>query len=303
MGPSSTFLLSIDVRHLRAAHQRAPRPGAPVRWGWLAFVAAAHAAGIGWLAGSGTDRQHAVETIVSVRLIDSAPTNAFDASAQPYPATERTVDRPGYPTRPPARTTPVEPGRQVGRTREPPATKQVARSPADVALRSDTVAIASLPSPPTTTAPVEPAPAHDPPAADSEHGIHAPLAKAIPSVVPGTGKAGSSAEPPSTPLRQLPTRSDVAFLDKPKPAYPAAARHLGEEGTVVLRVHVMRDGRPQGIEIFATSGSARLDQAAVDAVRRSRFLPAREGDEAIESWLRIPFEFRLDGEPRMSPGG
>jgi protein TonB len=293
MGPSSTFFLSIDVRHLRAARQRAPRPGAPVRWSWLAFVAAAHAAGIGWLAGSGTDQQHALETVVSVRLIDGEPTNASDASARPHPSAERTVDRAGHPTRPPARATRVEPVPHLGRTREPTAAKQVARSPADVALGSDRGAIPSLPSPAAATAPLEPVRAHDPPAADSEHET-GHLAKAIPAVVPGADKAGSSAETSSTPRRPLPARYDAAYLDNPKPDYPAAARRLGEEGTVVLRVHVMRDGRPLEIEIFTTSGSPRLDQAAADAVRRRwRFLPAREGDETIESWL-VPIVFRLD---------
>jgi protein TonB len=36
-----------------------------------------------------------------------------------------------------------------------------------------------------------------------------------------------------------------------------------------------------------------LDRAAAEAIQRWRFYPARYGDWPIESWLRIPIEFRL----------
>jgi protein TonB len=36
-----------------------------------------------------------------------------------------------------------------------------------------------------------------------------------------------------------------------------------------------------------------LDRAAAEAIKRWRFHPARYGDKAVESWLRIPIEFRL----------
>ncbi|HEX2931804.1 MAG TPA: energy transducer TonB [Candidatus Binatia bacterium] len=42
-----------------------------------------------------------------------------------------------------------------------------------------------------------------------------------------------------------------------------------------------------------SSGSEALDRAAAEAIKRWRFHPARYGDKAVESWLRIPIEFRL----------
>ena len=105
---------------------------------------------------------------------------------------------------------------------------------------------------------------------------------------------GGYADPSPAPSQQpLPLR-EAAYLENPAPGYPGAARRLGEEGTVVLRVHVLRDGRPREIEVLSSSGSARLDRGASDAVRHWRFLPAQRGDESVDSWLRVPIVFRLD---------
>lgn len=90
-------------------------------------------------------------------------------------------------------------------------------------------------------------------------------------------------------------RFDADYLDNPKPAYPKVSRKLGEEGKVVLRVRVSAAGLPEHIELKHTSGSARLDQAALDTVMRWRFVPARRGNEAIASWVLVPVTFNLQG--------
>jgi protein TonB len=43
-----------------------------------------------------------------------------------------------------------------------------------------------------------------------------------------------------------------------------------------------------------SSGHPRLDEAALDAVRRWRYVPARRGDEPIPFWYVQPVDFRLD---------
>jgi protein TonB len=63
---------------------------------------------------------------------------------------------------------------------------------------------------------------------------------------------------------------------------------------VTLKVLVGMDGLPQRVEVEKTSGSSRLDSAALDAVRRWRFVPARRGSSAIESWVLVPVVFRLE---------
>ena len=87
----------------------------------------------------------------------------------------------------------------------------------------------------------------------------------------------------------------AAYLRNPAPRYPVAARRAGEQGTVTLRVLVTRDGQPARVDIEKPSGSAHLDAAALEAVRAWRFVPARQGTEAIESWVLVPIVFRLEG--------
>lgn len=88
-------------------------------------------------------------------------------------------------------------------------------------------------------------------------------------------------------------RFDVDYLNNPKPAYPPMSRRLREEGVVLLKVNVRADGSVANALVEKRSGSQRLDEAALDAVRRWRFVPARRGNDAIDSWVLVPIEFAL----------
>jgi protein TonB len=85
----------------------------------------------------------------------------------------------------------------------------------------------------------------------------------------------------------------ASYRDTPEPEYPESARREGREGRVLLRVLIDDQGRTKTVEINASSGSSTLDRAAIEAIRRWSFHPARYGDQPVESWLRIPIEFRL----------
>jgi periplasmic protein TonB len=87
--------------------------------------------------------------------------------------------------------------------------------------------------------------------------------------------------------------TQARYRDTPRPEYPETARREGREGSVLLRVLVDDQGRSQQVEINRSSGSDALDRAAVDAIKRWHFYPARYGDRAIESWIKIPIEFAL----------
>jgi periplasmic protein TonB len=78
-----------------------------------------------------------------------------------------------------------------------------------------------------------------------------------------------------------------------RPTYPAAPRRLGIQGTTMLRVHVLADGRIGDVLVERSAGHPDLDQAATEAVRRWRFEPARRGDDAVAMWVLLPVEFRL----------
>lgn len=87
----------------------------------------------------------------------------------------------------------------------------------------------------------------------------------------------------------------VAYGSNPLPPYPRVARNLGIEGVVLLDILVMPDGRASDVRVLESSGYAPLDDSAVTTVRqRWRFIPARRGDTAIESRVRVPIRFRLE---------
>jgi len=80
----------------------------------------------------------------------------------------------------------------------------------------------------------------------------------------------------------------------PAPAYPAVARRREEQGTVTVRVLIGADGSVERAEIADSSGFDSLDDAALDTVRsRWRFVPARHGGVAVESWVLVPIRFAL----------
>lgn len=98
--------------------------------------------------------------------------------------------------------------------------------------------------------------------------------------------------PPAPPAPSKP-RFDADYLDNPKPVYPYLSRKLKEEGRVVLRVQVAADGLPTEVTLQSGSGSARLDQAALETVRRWKFTPARLGDQAVAASVLVPIVFSL----------
>ena len=114
----------------------------------------------------------------------------------------------------------------------------------------------------------------------------------IETVVPAPGPVPPVAVAPP-PVQTVPPRFDAAYLDNPAPLYPASAKRAGEEGRVLLRVLVSADGRAQSVEIAKTSGFDHLDVAAIDAVRRWRFVPARRGDAAVAAHANVPVVFSL----------
>ncbi|WP_235943163.1 energy transducer TonB [Zoogloea dura] len=112
--------------------------------------------------------------------------------------------------------------------------------------------------------------------------------------------AAAPTPPAPTPAREAPVavvapRFDAAYLANPIPEYPRLSRRMGEEGRVMLRVHVGADGKPLEVTIAKSSGYPRLDDVARDTVLRSwRFVPARQGDQAVAGTVRVPIDFTLD---------
>lgn len=141
-----------------------------------------------------------------------------------------------------------------------------------------------------------PLPEPSPPVLAAETSLPAPLPEVerIVEPTPLPPIAAPHAPPqPAAPAPVAPPRFDADYLDNPKPAYPPLSRRIGEEGKVVLRVFVEASGLPSQVEVRTSSGSERLDRAAVSAVGRWRFVPARQGSEAVAAWVLVPIVFSL----------
>jgi protein TonB len=145
--------------------------------------------------------------------------------------------------------------------------------------------------PPATTAietapPAQTAAVPDPQPSEPTAATRSESAAAPSSGVPQPAPAPAPIAPPSF---------NADYLHNPAPRYPATSRRLGESGRVVLRVLVSAGGMAERVELRHSSGSRRLDDAALETVQRWKFVPARQGDTPVAAWVLVPIVFTLEG--------
>ena len=89
---------------------------------------------------------------------------------------------------------------------------------------------------------------------------------------------------------ELPS-SDAHYLQNPKPRYPPRSVKLNEHGTVLIELLVTDKGVAQDAHVKTSSGFFRLDDAALEAVKRWRFVPGKRGGvpETMSFTILIPF--------------
>lgn len=92
-----------------------------------------------------------------------------------------------------------------------------------------------------------------------------------------------------------PVVQPARYVVAPTPVYPTASRRNQEQGTVMLRVQVRADDSVGFVDVKTGSGSARLDAAAVEAVRRAKFAAAKtKSGKGADSVLVVPVTFKID---------
>ena len=153
------------------------------------------------------------------------------------------------------------------------------------------------PLPKPTPAPVvRPAPSEqaitvpEPPPQPPQPAAQEPAVAAAPAAPPSPAPAPA----PAAPAPPKTISSGVEYLQAPQPEYPLLARRKGEEGKVVLRALINLKGRPEQVEIQASSGSVRLDEAARQAVMRAVFKPHLEDGKPVMVYAIVPIKFQLD---------
>ncbi|KKL03181.1 hypothetical protein SD53_01855 [Rheinheimera mesophila] len=135
----------------------------------------------------------------------------------------------------------------------------------------------------------EPAPVKLAPVAEES-----PKAVSAPEAVAETAKTKAAAkavepEPAATP----PVASANKALNK-APLYPMLSRRLKEQGTVYVEVLVLKNGKVGQLKLKQSSGFARLDQAALNAVRGWTYQPALKLGQPIDFWFVQPVVFNLN---------
>ncbi len=83
------------------------------------------------------------------------------------------------------------------------------------------------------------------------------------------------------------------FIKKIIPEYPELAEKAGKEGIVILEAEIGLDGKASNISVVQSIGYG-CDEAAIAALRASRFKPAREGNTAVVVHIQIPYRFRFE---------
>ncbi len=78
-----------------------------------------------------------------------------------------------------------------------------------------------------------------------------------------------------------------------KPRYPASAKRAGVQGVTTLRVHVLENGRVDEVLVDQSAGFRDLDLAAIEAVKKWLFEPARRGTDPVSVWVMLPVKFEL----------
>lgn len=123
-----------------------------------------------------------------------------------------------------------------------------------------------------------------------------PVETPPPAAPSGTPEGDSKPQAPrqGPPKDQPDLVSNIEYAGRgPAAVYPLASQRLRETGRVMVQVVINTEGTIERATIISSSGYSRLDEAALDALRRVRFKPYTRNGVAYTVQARIPFDFNL----------
>ena len=107
-----------------------------------------------------------------------------------------------------------------------------------------------------------------------------------------TAKSASGTQGNAEPYSEA--NFNANYGTNPKPKYPAIARSRGWQGKVLLRVKVSADGLSEAVTVHRSSGHDALDESAIAAVEKWKFIPAKRGNTAVACSVIVPIIFTLN---------
>ncbi len=112
----------------------------------------------------------------------------------------------------------------------------------------------------------------------------------IPKDAPKAAPAPTQAAPPPVTQAKIAPGVNLANLCPS----PSASRRLGEAGSVVVLFYVTASGKATEAKVESSSGFPRLDESAVNCLRKGRYVPSTVGGQPVDSWQRIRWTWKLE---------
>ena len=106
-------------------------------------------------------------------------------------------------------------------------------------------------------------------------------------------------------------KKKIAYDEAPKPIggfaaiqknlrYPEMARKTGVEGRVYVNAFIDENGVVKEAKILKSLGSNGCDAAAIEAIKATKWQPARKDGKPVAVWLGIPVVFKLNREKEQT---
>lgn len=167
------------------------------------------------------------------------------------------------------------------------ATEETEAQSADIQKgKEDPAPVAAVPAP--TPAKAKPVPTPTPVAASNDEGQGQTGA----STGEGSGDLGKG----GATIAGAVSVSDLKQMPGNKgPAYPQQARLERRQGQMELVYRVTKEGAVSDLQITKSTGSKDLDEEALRAIAKFKFVPGQEG------WARHPVVYSLKGEVTLVP--
>ena len=108
----------------------------------------------------------------------------------------------------------------------------------------------------------------------------------------GDGPDGGPEGGAERPLRPHELDSQPVMLNRERPNYTEEARRNRIQGVVKTRILISRDGLVANV-VLLTHLPDGLDEEAIRAARRLRFVPARKSGLAVAVWVPLDIQFTL----------
>ncbi|MFC4309379.1 energy transducer TonB [Steroidobacter flavus] len=124
----------------------------------------------------------------------------------------------------------------------------------------------------------------------TERTITDPIIDDVPKIGNEIVGPGSATEPlPKIVEPRIDSRRGLS-----EPYYSPADIRAGNEGTVVLSIYILADGRVGDVKLVSSSGHEGLDKSAMREAKKWRFVPGTTDGQPMAMWKQLPITFRLN---------